>query len=364
MASGKGVFGLNGPNLRRKALSGKIKFPSLCAGVILSVGLIFTGYGEANSFPFRSVNVGDQLPGVTVKSLRSQQDEALVKYKGKPLVLVFFGADVATKKERSIKALQAVQKLADFLKGKGVVVLAIDAQGDDAATISEVVAESTLSVPVYLDADKQAYGNLGIFVMPSIMLVAADGKVAAGMGYSHDLGQRLKGEVEVLLGEKTRAQVEEDLRPEMVEKSLEEKGANRHYSLGLTMLGKGQPESAMTELGKAIALEPGMGKAHVHLGCLQLDAGKVAEAKVSLAKGMASEPEMIEGKICQARVKATEGSVDEAIDDINFMMLRNSRNDTLHYVLGIMLEGKADTSGAMKEYRKAYELLEKKGLEK
>jgi len=254
--------------------------------------------------------------------------------------------------------------MADFLKGKGITVLAVDAQGDDAAVINEVVSESALALPVYVDADKQAYGNLGIFVMPSIMLVAADGKVVAGMGYSHDLAQRLKGEVEIMLGEKTRAQIEEELRPEMVEKSEEEKVANRHYHLALTMIEKGQPESAMVDLLKAISLEPGLGKAHVHLGCLQLDAGKVAEAKASLVKGMELEPDMVEGKICQARVKATEGAVDEAIDDINFMMLRNSRNDTLHYVLGTMLEGKADIAGALKEYRKAYELLERKSHEK
>ena len=341
-------------------MSGKINFLSLCTGVVLATVLVFTGYGEANSFPFRAVNVGDPLPSVTVKSLLNQQDVALAKYQGKPLLLVFFGADIATKKEHSVKALQVIQKMADFLKTKGVEVLAIDAQGDELATVSAVVAEAALSLPAYIDTNKQAYGNLGIFVMPSLMLVAADGKVAAGIGYSHDLGQRLKGEVEVMLGEKTRAQVEEDLRPEMVEKSQEEKGAIRHYNLGLTMIERGQPESAMTELAQAIALEPGMGKAYVHLGCLQLDVAKLAEAKASLAKGVELEPEMIEGKICQARIKAAEGDVDEAIDDINFMMLRNSRNDTLHYVLGGMLEGKADTTGAMKEYRKAYELLEKK----
>lgn len=345
-------------------MSGKINFPSLCAGVILACGLIFSGYGEANSFPFRSINVGDQLPAVTVKSLRSQQDEALAKYKGKPLLLVFFGADIPTKKERSVKALQAVAKLADFLTGKGVVVLAIDAQGDEATLVNEVVSLSAWSLPVYIDADKQAYGNLGIFVMPSLMLVGADGQVVAGMGYGHDLGQRLKGEVEVMLGEKSRLQIEEELRPTMVEKSAEEKGAARHYGLGMTMLERGQPETAMAELAKAVSLEPTLGKAHVHLGCLQLDAGKVAEAKVSLAKGMALEPEMSEAKICQARLKAAEGGVDEAIDDLNFLMLRNSRNQSLHYVLGQLLEGKGDTSGAMKEYRKAYELLEKKGQEK
>lgn len=345
-------------------MRGIFRFPTLCVWVILAFVLVFTGYGEANSFPFRSINVGDQLPAVTVKSVRSQQDEALAKYKGKPLVLVFFGADIPTKKDRSVKALQAVQNLADFIKNKGITVLAIDAQGDDLTVVNEVVADSALSFPVYLDAAKQAYGNLGIFVMPSVMLVGADGAVVAGMGYSHDMGQRLKGEIEVMLGEKTNAQVEEELRPQMVEKSQEEKGANRHYNLALTMIERGQPEAAVAELAKAIALEPGMGKAYVHLGCLQMDAGQVAEAKASLTKGAELEPDMAEGKICQARVKAAEGAVDEAMDDINFLMLRNSRNEKLHYVLATMLEGKSDIAGAMKEYRKAYELLSKKSLEK
>lgn len=345
-------------------MRGIFRFPTLCVWVTLAFVLVFTGYGEANSFPFRSVNIGDQLPPVTVKSVRTQQDETLAKFKGKPLVLVFFGADIPTKRERSIKALQALQNMGDFFKAKGINVLAVDAQGDEASVINEVVAESALSLPVYVDAAKQAYGNLGIFVMPSVMLVSADGAVFAGMGYSHDLGQRLKGEIEVLLGEKTTAQVEEELKPVMVERSQEAKGADRHYHLGLTMIERGQPESAMGELAKAIALEPGMGKAHVHLGCLQMDAGQVAEAKASLAKGMGLEPDMIEGKICQARIKAFEGAADDAIDDINFLMLRNSRNETLHYLLGNVLEGKADLAGAMKEYRKAYELLEKKALEK
>jgi peroxiredoxin/predicted negative regulator of RcsB-dependent stress response len=345
-------------------LSGKINVSALIVGIILSGIFIFSGYGEANSFPFRSVNVGDPLPEVTVRSLLNQQEESLSKFKGKPLVLVFFGADIPTKKERSVKAFKALEKMTSFLEGKGVTVLTIDAQGDDKATINEVISESALTFPVYVDSARQAYGNLGIFVMPSIMLVAADGTVVAGMGYSHDLDQRLKGEIEVMVGEKTRAQVEEELRPEMVEKSEEEKGAHRYYNLGMTMIERGQPEAAMREMAKAIGLEPEMGKAHVQLGCLQLEAGQLDEARASLAKGTELEPDMLEGKICSARLKAKDGNLDEAIDDINFMMLRSSRSPTLHYVLGTMLEAKDEKGNAMQEYRKAYELLEKSSHEK
>lgn len=342
----------------------KSNFSPLCAAVTLAFILIFAAHGEADSFPFRSVNVGDQLPAVTIRPLRGQQDEALSKYLGKPLVLVFFGADIPTKKERSVKALTALQKMATFLEEKGIAVLVVNAQGDEPASIDQVIAASASTFPVYIDAERQAYGNLGIFVMPSLMLVAADGRVTAGMGYSHDLGQRLRGEIEVLLGEKTRELIEEELRPEMVEKSAEAKGAQRHYHLGATMAERGQPEAAIRELTKAVELDPGLGKAHVLLGCLRLDAGLLPEAGAALARGAELEPEMAELKICAARLKAGEGALDEAIDDLNFMMLRHSRNPALHYVLGTLLEEKNDQGAALREYRKAYELLEKKMHEK
>jgi hypothetical protein len=72
----------------------------------------------------------------------------------------------------------------------------------------------------------------------------------------------------------------------------------------------------------------------------------------------AADPVAVE--IEEAISKARGGELDEAIDDLGFMMLRNSRNNSLHYALATMLEEKGDMSGAMKEYRKAYELLKKK----
>ena len=341
-------------------MASRMGITNLTVWGVLSFIFFFYGIGEANSFPFRSVDIGDSLPEVTIKDLKSQQDVSLSQFQGRPLIVVFFGADIPTKKKRSIKALKVVNKLGSYAKSKGVEILVINAQGDSADVINEVVSKSGLSEKIYADVDRQAYGGLGIFVMPAILLVSKDSKVAAGMGYSRDLPKRLKGEIGVMLGEKTRAQVEEELRPEIVKKSAEEKGAKRHFHLGMTMIERGQPDSAIREFKKAISIEPDMAMAYVQLGCLQLDGGAVAKAKAFLTKGMSLDPGLADGQICQARLKAVEGALDEAIDDINFMMLRNSRNHKLHFVLGTMLEKKEDMSGALKSYRKAYELLEKK----
>lgn len=324
----------------------------------------FSGLSEANSFPFRSVKVGDKLPVLSVRDIRTQQDTSLEQFFGKPMLMVFFGADIPAKKKRAVKALKTIHSLASFAEARGVVTVVVNAQGDSAEVIAEVVAAAGMAGSAYADVDRVAYGGLGVFVMPSILLVAADGTIAAGMGYSRDLAKRLKAEIAIMLGEKTRIQVEEEQRPKVVEKSAAEKGANRHFKLGMTMIERGQPGPAMREFKKAISLKPGMGKAHVQLGCLQLDDDKVEGAKSSLARGLELEPDSVAGQICQARIKAEEGDVASAIEDLGALMLRNSRNDHLHYILGRMLEKQGDQSGALAECRRAYELLKKKSRKK
>lgn len=343
---------------------GKINIAGLLLGATLFFVFSLNGIGAANSFPFRAVNVGDRLPVLTVKEIGSQEDVDLARFAGKPLLLVFFGADLPAKKERAVQALKAVHDLDSFAATLGLVTVVVNAQGDPGEVITEVATAAGMVGNVYADIDRQVYGSLGIFVMPSVLLVASDGTIAAGLGYSHDLAKRLKGEIEVMIGAKTRAQIDEELHPVMNEKSAEEKGAKRHFNLGMTMLERGQPESAMREFKKAVAIEPGLGKAYVHLGCLQLDDGQTEEAKASLAKGLELEPDLTPGLICQARIKAGEGDLAGAIDDLGLMMMRNSRNANLHYVLGGMLEVQGDQPGALKEYRQAYELLEKQSRAK
>jgi peroxiredoxin len=338
------------------------------AGRILVATLFFVfsvyGVGAANSFPFRVVKVGDQLPVILVKDLGTQQEVNLAQFAGKPLLLVFFGADLPVKKERAVLALKVVRDLASFTAARGVVTVVVNAQGDAVEVVAEVAAAAGLTGPIYADIERRVYGDLGVFVMPSVLLVTADGKVAAGLGYSRDLAKKLTGEIEIMLGEKGRDQVEAELRPEMRERSPAEKGASRHFNLGLVMIERGQPESALREFAKAVSYDPGLGAAHIHLGCLQLDDGRIDEAQASLAKGLELEPNLVVGLICQARIKAGRDDLAGAIEDLTMLLPRNTRDDSLHYALGNLLALKGDQAGAMQEYRQAYELLQKKSRQR
>lgn len=318
------------------------------------------GSVEAQSFPFRNVRIGDSLPQFTLTETKGAKTADLTQFKGKPLVLIFWGADLETKKERSIKALSEIQQHLAILEKKGVQILSVNVQGDDATILAEVTKESSATYPTLLDLEKEAYGSLGIFVMPSILLIDKDWKISAGMGYSHDLIERLQGEVSIMTGEKTREEVEADLHPQMTEKSKEEKAAHRHLNMGNVMLQQGMLERAIEEFQKALQLDPQSAAAHIELACTYIDSGKLDEADKELEAGLKLDPESVRGQLCDARLTAASGQVDEAIEDLKSLLMLNARDSNIHYTLGSFYEKKQNMTEAAHSYRKAFELLEKK----
>ena len=334
----------------------KIRANLLVLGITGFV-LLLAGAGMASSFPFRAIAPGAPLPALSFKNIKDGTVVATDSLKGSPAVLVFWGADIDTKKEHSLKTIAGVEESQAFLEQRKVKVLLVNAQGDTPEVMQGVVGQLSGKLPVYVDESKKAYGDLGIFVVPSVMLVDKDGKVVSGIGYTRDFTQMLQGEVQVMLGEKTREAMEKELRPEMKEKPAEEKQSSQHLNLALVMIKRGQADAAIAELQKALQLEPKMAEAQAQLGCLYLDKGQLAEAKAALDKAYELKKDYLPANICDARVRAEEGQLDDAIGDLQDLLFRNARNADLHYALGTLLEKQQKFTDAAKEYRKAYELV-------
>ncbi len=331
--------------------------------IVVAVAFVaVNGVSVAGSFPFREVDLGDTVPDAVLSDYKSQATVSFASLKGHPFVVLFWGADIDAKKRRAIEALDAFKKLQPFLRERNIPVLTINAQGDSSAVIDEVVNQSGGAFSVYVDSDQTLYGKLGIFIMPAFLLVDADGKVAAGMGYSHDFGEELSAEVEILLGEKTREEVELELRPVVVQKSAEEKDANRRRNMGFVLMRRGMPESAIPEFEAVIKLFPEDSPSLIELGCLYSEAGEMEKAGQFLDKGLELDPDSLRGQICDAKLMDMQGQTSDAVDELRGLLLRNSRNPHLHYVLGTFLEKMGQFEQAIVEYRKGYELLERKDL--
>jgi tetratricopeptide (TPR) repeat protein len=326
--------------------------------IILSVLFFNINTLMAVAFPFREFDEGDPVPDVTLKSFQDGQPAATFSgLKGKPFIAVFWGADLPEKIEHSAKVLAEVESLASFLEERNVQRLSVNVQNDPAAVINEVVDKSKSTIKVYLDENQKAYATLGIFVMPTVLLVDKDGNVAAGMGYSRDLMDRLKGAVEIMLGEKTAEQVAAELRPEMIEISAEEKASRRHFDFGMVMLKRGQLDAAIREFGKAVEVDPGMSKAHLQLGCLYLGNNELENAEKSINKTLEADPDSVNGKICRGELLRLKGELEQAAKELQAVITSHPEKYDAYYYLGRVFEDQKKEKEAMDMYKKGYKLI-------
>lgn len=323
--------------------------------IIVSIIILHINTLDVFSFPFRELEIGDPIPDVTLPSLEPGKPSLrFSELLGSPFLVIFWGADLPEKIKHSAKILGGIDELAPFLNERNIQRYSVNVQNDDRAAIDKVISKSASSIQVYLDKSQEAYAKLGIYIMPSVLLVDKDGNVAAGMGYSNDLVDRLKGSVEIMLGEKTAEQVAAELRPEMVELSAEDKASKRHFSFGIVMMKRRYFDQAIREFSQAVEIDPGMIEAQLNLGCLYLTKEDHENAEVALNVVLEAEPESVKGRICRGELLRLRKQLDEAGELLRKVLKEDPENYKAYYYLGRVLEDEQKDKMAMENYKKAY----------
>ncbi len=312
------------------------------------------------AFPFRNVKKGLPLPHFCVYPLTTQEKLCSENLRGKLSILFFWGADLPIKKERTIKILQEFRKTEPFLKKRAVRFISINVQNDDLKTIEEVVKSSKTNYPIYVDRHKEAYKALGIFVMPSVLIIDKQGKIVEGEAYSHYLIKKIKEKIQTIMGEKHS--IKKDTKNSKIkQKTTKEKMADRYFNMGKIMLKRRMPKEAIKEFQKALELNPLLYKAHIAIGCIYLQEGNIKQAihelKISL-----KHIKSLKGEICLARAIAKQGDTKQAINRLKELLLHNNQNPEIHFALGELYEQEKRYTQALQEYKKAYKLLKNNPL--
>jgi len=336
--------------------------PHLAA--IITVIFVFFNDCAASSFPFRTFDVGDAVPTAEFVEYNGKQNQSIAALKGKNILAVFWGADITEKKEHAVRILKQLNEAAQFFQERNITIFSVNIQGDGSDIITDVLKQSGSTVQVYIDPTQQAYSTLGIYVMPTMLLVNQSGKVVAGFGYSKNSVEHIKGEVEIMLGKKTRAQIEEELNPKVVQKSQEESQAIHHMNFASVMLKRGQVDAAIREFEKALALEPNLAPAMTELGCIYLETGDLAKAGETINKALTLAPDCVRGQRCAAQLKTRQGKIPEGQAELEKLLAANPEIYKIGYTLGRLAEDQGQKSKAAKYYREAYDVLKKQNDDK
>jgi tetratricopeptide (TPR) repeat protein len=307
---------------------------------------------SAQAFPFRAVRKGTPLPSVSVEALSGSSVKLSTLDKG-VVVLLFWGADSKIKKQHAIKALREIPAA---LKGVGnrVTFMSVNVLEDAPETVKAVSEKAGYKGPLYI-SDSTLYKALGIFVIPAV-LIAKNGKVEAGFGYTHDFSDVIKGEVEVLLGLKSREAVEATLHPKTETMNDTEKEAMRYSNLGRTMLTRGMVTQAEDAFRKALTQKADYVPALLGLAEIYLKRGDATQASSFVKKAEAVSPDDLETVLMKARVLAAQKKVEDALATVLPLAMTHPGSREIDAVLGQLYEQKGDLQKAVKYYKKALSL--------
>jgi tetratricopeptide (TPR) repeat protein len=137
--------------------------------------------------------------------------------------------------------------------------------------------------------------------------------------------------------------------------------ARGHLALGKALLQAGKVPEAIDELNEAVRLEPGRGESHYQLGLALSRAGRKDDADVALRRGrelVAADDRTQNANVdvAEGRAAFETGDLDQAAAKFRHAIQLVPELSEPQRYLGMVLEKKGDTAGAVNAYRKALEL--------
>jgi tetratricopeptide (TPR) repeat protein len=137
--------------------------------------------------------------------------------------------------------------------------------------------------------------------------------------------------------------------------------ARAHLALGKALLQEGKVPDAIDELNEAVKLEPGRGESHYQLGLALARAGRKDDAAAALRKGrelVAADDRTQNANldVAEGRAALEGGDLDQAAAKFRHAIQLVPELSEPQRYLGLVLEKKGDTPGAVAAYRKALEL--------
>ncbi len=276
-----------------------------------ALALLFCFIFSAPSSAFLYVERNQAVPDLVFSEFPSHKQHKISSTLQRPLVLVFWGAEIDTKKERAIEVLSDIQNNRQFYREHNVDLAAIYVQPENAQLIEEVASQTKIDFPILLDDNNESFEKIGVYVMPSILVVKADGIIHAALSYTRNLNETLPGEIEVMLGEKTREELNSELHPEIIIRSTAQRRARLDYNYAMNLVQRQRIDAALDKLDLSLENNPDFIPAIVEKGCLLVKKKKFEEAEKLLSQGEAMLPGYERALTCKAELKKARSAPEE-----------------------------------------------------
>jgi peroxiredoxin len=245
---------------------------------------------------FGRLAVGDELTDFRLPSLAGETVRLSQALGTKATVVVFW----ATWSPRSAEALADLQQLyAQYAPaGLGVIAVNVDGEGASSArpeTVATAVGRAGVAYAVVIDEDLEAFRELGVVAVPSIVLTDASRRIVALVdGYAPATRRDFRERVLEIVG---AARTGVEPAPSAPGADQPTGSAAKYLQMGRLYLEKGRRKDGLKVLAQAVAEDPGNAEA-----CAEL-------VEVLERLGRYEEAARVGAQLAHLRTKETSGSL-------------------------------------------------------
>lgn len=296
--------------------------------------------------------MGETAPGFMLNSIDGET-VTLSQYKGMIVVLIYWRTD----QEQSVMALKDGKDFFNIMKDREVRFIGIIAGNEKQEKVHNVVENLNIDFPVLIDYDRQVYGNYGIRVYPSTVIIDREGKIFNDIpGYALLYSSILEGSLRFALGEIDYATFKESVAPhkKTIEKSV--LIAERKYNLALKFTDTGQLKQAINMAESSARLRPDLSKTHILLGFLYLHISETEKAVENFQMALELEPDSNDARTGLGKAYISQGQIDMAIEILTNATVTNPHSQMTYYELGRAYELKGEKNKAIQMYKKGFHI--------
>lgn len=323
--------------------------------ILLSFFLLLSPYAYAGAV---SIPMGGKAPDFTLDTIDGKK-VSLSDYKEKIVVLIYWRTD----HKRSSKTLEDGQEIFNKYSGKGVQFLGVVTDSENHDDVHKTVGDLKVAFPILTDAGRQVYGEYGVRVYPSTVVIDAEGNLVYDIpGHAVTYKTTLESYIKYLLKEVNDKELESLLNPHKEVADEATLSAERNYNLALKFTESGLIDQSIDAVKKSVQARPDMVKALILLGFLYLEDREADLALEAFNKALKVNPASNDAKTGVGGALIMKNDPDGAIAVLSEAVIANPYPQKAYYELGRAYELKGDKDMSIEMYKKALGKLFKKKI--
>ncbi|MBL1218522.1 MAG: tetratricopeptide repeat protein [Planctomycetes bacterium] len=301
----------------------------------------------------RNVKVGEMVPAFKLPGIdKTTYDSS--QFKGKVLVVVYVSATQRSSERAAIDAHQ----LKKDLNNPSLEFIYVTTDLSKTTYYREFRDQHGIHEPLLFDSARDYYGDLGLIVLPTTIIIDKEGKLARVISsYKSDYPHVLRSYARHTLGLIDDGQLKQLLEIKDFDRTSPKSKAARHRATAQLLREKGLLQGAENELKEALKHDPENNEITIELASLYLAMKRVDDAEAQVNVVLTKDPENRHAMLLNGIILYLRGELDAAQELLDRVLILNPDPARTHYYLGLISEKKGDQEKAIYHYRQALKRL-------